>query len=71
MCGRYTESKRIKDVKARLASDRAQIDLITRCNMAPTQQAAVLVVQDRAMLLKSMRWGLVPFWAKDESIEVR
>jgi putative SOS response-associated peptidase YedK len=68
MCGRYSESKRTTDVRARIAFDRAQIDLMPRYNIAPTQQAPVVVVQDGAVLLKPMRWGLIPFWAKDESI---
>jgi putative SOS response-associated peptidase YedK len=68
MCGRYTESKRITDVKQRIAFDRAQLDLIPRFNIAPTQDAPVVVVQDGEVLLMPMRWGLVPFWARDESI---
>jgi putative SOS response-associated peptidase YedK len=28
----------------------------------------VVVVRDGQVLLKPMRWGLIPFWAKDESI---
>jgi putative SOS response-associated peptidase YedK len=68
MCGRYTESKRTADVKARIAFDRAQIELLPRFNIAPTQDAAVIVVQGGEVVLKSMRWGLIPFWAKDESI---
>src|SRR3954469_25654269 len=71
MCGRYTESKRTADVKARIAFDRAQFELIPRFNIAPTQFAPVVVVQDGEIVLKPMRWGLIPFWAKDESIGAR
>jgi hypothetical protein len=68
MCGRYTESKKTTDVKQRIAFDRARLELIPRFNIAPTQDAPVVVVQDGEVLLKPMRWGLIPFWAKDESI---
>jgi putative SOS response-associated peptidase YedK len=68
MCGRYTESKRLTDVKQRIAFDRAQLELMPRFNIAPTQDAPVVVVQDGEVVLKPMRWGLIPFWAKDESI---
>jgi putative SOS response-associated peptidase YedK len=68
MCGRYTESKRVQAVKARIAFDRAQMELIPRFNIAPTQMAPVIVVVDGEVVLKPMRWGLVPFWAKDDSI---
>jgi putative SOS response-associated peptidase YedK len=44
------------------------MDLIPRFNIAPTQDAPVVVVQDGEAVLKPMRWGLIPFWAKDESI---
>jgi putative SOS response-associated peptidase YedK len=68
MCGRYTESKRTADVKARIAFDQAQIELVPRFNIAPTQLAPVVVVHGNQIVLKSMRWGLIPFWAKDEAI---
>lgn len=68
MCGRYTESKRIADVKSRIAFDQAQMELLPRFNIAPTQMAPVVIVQDGEVLLKPMRWGLIPFWAKDEAI---
>jgi putative SOS response-associated peptidase YedK len=39
-----------------------------RYNLAPRQHAPVLVWENGAVTLKSMRWGLIPHWAKDESI---
>jgi putative SOS response-associated peptidase YedK len=68
MCGRYTESKRTADVKARIAFDRAQMELLPRFNIAPTQPAPVVVVNGGEVVLKPMRWGLIPFWAKEQSI---
>ena len=44
-------------------------ELKARYNIAPTQQ--VPVIRDDASghrKLETMRWGLVPFWAKDEKI---
>ena len=71
MCGRYSESKRLADVKARLGFDRAQMDLIPRFNIAPTQQAPVIVVDNGELVLKPMQWGLIPSWAKEPSIGAR
>ena len=68
MCGRYTESKRTADVKLRIEFDRAQMELAPRFNIAPTPMAPVVLVSDGEVMLKPMRWGLIPFWAKDESI---
>jgi len=38
-----------------------------RYNIAPTQDAPV-VVREEEIVLKLMRWGLIPPWAQDESI---
>lgn len=47
------------------------MELIPRFNIAPTQFAPVVVVQGNEVVLKPMRWGLVPFWAKEVSIGSR
>jgi putative SOS response-associated peptidase YedK len=39
----------------------------SRYNIAPTQ-AVIVVGDDGKRYLKSMRWGLIPSWAKDPSI---
>jgi putative SOS response-associated peptidase YedK len=37
-------------------------------NFAPSQQVPVVVLQDNQRVLETMRWGLVPSWAKDTKI---
>jgi len=37
-------------------------------NVAPTQDVGVIVPQEGGRIYKQMRWGLIPFWAKDEKI---
>jgi putative SOS response-associated peptidase YedK len=39
-----------------------------RYNIAPTQQAPVLVLGPSGLRLGSLRWGLVPFWAEDPRV---
>jgi putative SOS response-associated peptidase YedK len=50
------------------------VEIVPRYNVAPTQDVAVVRAiedePDRRELLM-MRWGLVPFWAKDPSIGPR
>lgn len=67
MCGRYTLSVDAEELWEELDLEGAPPDLPPRYNIAPTQQVPVVV--DRApKKLVSLRWGLVPFWAKDPSI---
>jgi putative SOS response-associated peptidase YedK len=50
---------------------------VPRYNVAPTQEAIVLAndqpagSQETSVYLTSMRWGLIPSWAKDASIGAR
>jgi putative SOS response-associated peptidase YedK len=39
-----------------------------RLNLAPTQNALVAVHEPGGIRLESMRWGLIPPWARDKSI---
>jgi putative SOS response-associated peptidase YedK len=36
--------------------------------IAPTQDAGVIVPEEGGLIYKTMRWGLVPMWAKDIKI---
>lgn len=69
MCGRYALTTPA-DVLAQLFRLGVVTDYAPRYNIAPTQMAPVI----RADLntgerrLDLLRWGLIPFWAKDESI---
>jgi putative SOS response-associated peptidase YedK len=67
MCGRYTLTSQeglVEDLQASLdAKASANEWWKPRFNVAPTQDAPVLVLRDGARLVEMMRWGLVPFWA--------
>jgi putative SOS response-associated peptidase YedK len=36
--------------------------------VAPTQDVRVIVNKEAAQVYKTMWWGLIPFWVKDETI---
>ncbi len=68
MCGRYSAAGTLDEL-AKL------IDFVCRApffapryNIAPRQQAPVIVLVNGEPTLKPMRWGLIPAWAKDEGI---
>ena len=72
MCGRYTDTKRDKQFLVRMGVEQAEIDFVPRYNVAPTQFASVVSLNDDGRAeLRRARWGLIPFWAKDEKIANR
>jgi putative SOS response-associated peptidase YedK len=67
MCGRYSLSSTKLTLEQRFALSQAG-ELGPRYNIAPTQAAVVIrQAEDGTRMLKAMRWGLVPQWAKDAS----
>ena len=68
MCGRFAFYSPAEAV-SRLFAAETIADLPPRYNIAPTQPApTVRLDQDSVRRLNLLRWGLVPFWAKDSSI---
>ena len=71
MCGRYRLSKTEKYLVEKFGVSIADdFRYIPRYNVAPTQEVAV-IRQDQGSpkrVLSAMRWGLIPYWAKDVSI---
>ena len=69
MCGRYTLSTPT-DLLAEIFQFETAISLEPRFNIAPSQAAAVVRYEAAAgdRTLDLLKWGLVPFWAKDPSI---
>ena len=69
MCGRYAFYSPSEATAALFGVTTAGADVQPAYNIAPTQQvAAVRRDEDDVPQLVSLRWGLVPFWAKDPSI---
>lgn len=68
MCGRYGyTNKDQENVKKRFRLKRIDPDLVPRYNIAPGTDVPV-VLNESPQILTAARWGLVPFWAKDEKI---
>ena len=68
MCGRFAFYSPA-EAAAALFGASATVEINPRFNIAPTQQvAAVRDDENRKRELVMLRWGLVPFWAKDPSI---
>jgi putative SOS response-associated peptidase YedK len=70
MCGRFTVGE-IKDLVPRFSIDTPVASMPRpRYNLAPTQDAPI-VIRASPNRLVMMRWGLIPFWAKDAKIGSR
>jgi len=69
VCGRFTQNNEEDEFEGRFDySNPGGIPFKKRFNIAPTQNVPVVVVEEDNRILKLMRWGLVPFWAKEPSI---
>jgi putative SOS response-associated peptidase YedK len=78
MCGRYASSRRPEDLVEEFEIDRVEVKetLAPDYNVAPTKQVYAVVERPASddgeaggeRQLRTLKWGLVPFWAKDPSI---
>lgn len=70
MCGRYTITIDPETAREDLGLAQMPADYQPRYNVAPTQPVAV-VANTGERKAEWMRWGLIPFWAKDPAIGSR
>jgi putative SOS response-associated peptidase YedK len=69
MCGRYTAAKDFSELIKLVGVIMARVPFFgPRYNIAPTQFAPVFYQDRLRPAMKLMRWGLIPSWAKDESV---
>ncbi len=66
MCGRFSISTPTEILKVRFNVPRAK-DLKPNYNAAPTQNLPV-ILNSEPTTINLCRWGLIPFWAKEERI---
>ncbi len=82
MCGRYASSRKPEDLVEEFEIDKVEVKepLAPDFNVAPTKQVYAVVQRPTdaeepgdkqgpaERQLRTLRWGLVPFWAKDPGI---
>jgi len=70
MCGRYRLSRRAEIFASYFYAEYEGMDWEARYNIAPTQTVPVIRQDPREPVRGAslMRWGLVPYWAKDASV---
>lgn len=69
MCGRYAFFANQQELANEFGIEiDPDLQLKPRYNIAPSQQIPVIITENGKRKVILMRWGLVPFWAKDTSI---
>jgi len=68
MCGRFTLTAEIEELKRRFHALYTAREYLKRYNIAPSQMVLVVVNDGTQNLMGYMKWGLIPYWAKDSSI---
>jgi putative SOS response-associated peptidase YedK len=68
MCGRYSQTLKRDDLVTVFpqAAGVDADDLFERFNVAPTQNVLAVIERRGERRMGPLRWGLIPFWAKDE-----
>ena len=66
MCGRYASSRDARDLASAFEVEEPPEEVIPPSwNVAPTDPVYAVLQRSEGRLLKVLRWGLVPSWAKD------
>ena len=68
MCGRYSLAMDLDKLDERFTFRGFQLVLEPRFNIAPTQEVLTVINDGSENQGRLMKWGLIPFWAKDPSI---
>jgi len=71
MCGRYTQTREGKTLRARFACRESGVEIVPRYNQAPGQPAAVVLPEASGACLTLMRWGLPAAWRGQPMINAR
>jgi putative SOS response-associated peptidase YedK len=65
MCGRFTQERPASELAEIFAAEPLAEELGARFNVAPTDEAFVVVQREDGRAVTAYRWGLVPHWSSD------
>ena len=71
MCGRFTQQRPASELAEIFGAEPLLDDPGARYNVAPTDEASVVVQREDRRAITAYRWGLIPHWAKDAKIGSR
>lgn len=67
MCGRFVQKSDLREIAPLFKAAIIESDIKASFNITPRQPVAVVMEKGQRKIV-TMKWGLVPHWAKDESI---
>jgi putative SOS response-associated peptidase YedK len=68
MCGRYVSSSQPDEIAKYFGASLGETLLDPSYNVAPTNDVYVVLETGETRRVETMRWGLVPFWAKSPAV---
>lgn len=71
MCGRFTQQRPTSELAEIFDAENLAVDPGGHYNVAPTDEASVVVQRDDRRAVTRYRWGLVPHWATETKIAGR
>ena len=71
MCGRFTQERPASEFAEIFGAEPLVDDAGGHYNVAPTDEACVVVQRDDRRAVTAYRWGLIPHWATDAKIGSR
>lgn len=67
MCGRFALSAKTKQIEKLVNGLKSEVEVTPRYNIAPSQNI-LSVLNTKSTSIQYIKWGLIPFWSKDEKI---
>ena len=71
MCGRFTQERPASELAEIFAAEPLRDDPGAHFNVAPTDEATVVVQREDRRAVTGYRWGLIPHWATDAKVGSR
>ena len=71
MCGRFTQERPASELAEIFGAEPLSDDPGGRYNVAPTDEALVVVQRDERRAVTGYRWGLIPHWADQAKVGSR
>jgi putative SOS response-associated peptidase YedK len=71
MCGRFSQQRPASELAEIFAAEALVDELGPRYNVAPTDEALVVVQREDRRAITAYRWGLIPHWADSAKVASR